>query len=74
MEDRFRVSLPRTVVMTAFMGPEVAPLFAQETFDIPDDAPVINLLGTETEREMNAMMGGIDELPYLSFISHQLHP
>ena len=60
IEERFRSGFPRTDVMSAFLVPEVAPLFAHEMFNIPDDTPAVNLSGTAIEREMNAMMGGVD--------------
>jgi len=69
IEERFRSVVPRTDVMTAFLGPEVAPLFAHEMFNIPDETPAVNLSGTAIEREMNAMMGDLDDFPDLSLSS-----
>ena len=55
--------------MTAFLGPEVAPLFAHEVFNIPDDTPAVNLSGTAIEREMKAVMTELDDFPDLSLSS-----
>ena len=68
MDLRFRIGGPLNDPMTAFVNEDAARLFAVSEPELREDS-VIDIIGTDIERELLSMISEDTELPNISPIS-----